>query len=102
MKAKSGKSITFLPEDINVLVSQNDENVLNVALRSGLSIDHTCGGHGTCGTCLVFVRRGLENLPVRNEIESEMAQDRGFQEHERLCCQMPPVDGLILERPTKA
>ncbi|MDG0815007.1 2Fe-2S iron-sulfur cluster-binding protein [Bdellovibrio svalbardensis] len=99
MKPKSGKSITFLPDDKIVLVSHQDETVLNVAIRAGLPIDHTCGGFGTCGTCVVFVRAGLENLPPRNEIEAEMAQDRGFLKEERLCCQIPPVDGLVLERP---
>lgn len=99
MKPKSGKSITFLPDEQNVLVSHRDQSVLDVALRAGLPINHTCGGFGTCGTCVVFVREGLVNLPPRNEIENEMAENRGFLDEERLCCQIPPVDGLVLERP---
>ncbi len=99
MRPKSGKSITFLPDEQNVLVSHRDQSVLDVALRVGLPINHTCGGFGTCGTCVVFVREGLENLPPRNEIEAELAGDRGFLPEERLCCQIPPVDGLVLEKP---
>lgn len=98
MKSKSGKSITFLPENELVLVSQKDESVLDAALRAGVEINHTCGGYGTCGTCVVFVREGLEKLPERNEIEAEMASDRGFKDDERLCCQIPPVAGLVLEK----
>lgn len=98
MKAKTGKSITFLPEGKNVLVSHLDQCVLDVALRAGLPIDHTCGGFGTCGTCVVWVRDGLDKLPPRNEIEAEIAQDRGFSNEERLCCQIPPVAGLVVER----
>ena len=101
MKAKSGKSITFLPAEEHVLVSHSDACVLDVALRAKIPLDHTCGGFGTCGTCRVFVRQGLENLPARNEIEAEMANDRGFRDEERLTCQMPPLDGLVLEIPSK-
>lgn len=101
MKPKSGKYITFLPDSVNVLVSHKDQSVLDVALREGLALDHTCGGNGTCGTCRVFIKEGLQNLPDRNEIEAEMAEDRRFQANERLACQIPPIDGLVIERPTK-
>lgn len=85
--AKSGIYINFLPEPGDAVVSHKDRCVLDVALRAGVSIDHTCGGHGTCGTCLVEVISGLEHLGPRNELESEMAQDRGFKDCERLACQ---------------
>ncbi|MFM6929338.1 MAG: 2Fe-2S iron-sulfur cluster-binding protein [Bdellovibrio sp.] len=80
-------------------MSHKDQSVLDVALRAGLALNHTCGGFGTCGTCRVFVREGLENLPPRNEVESEMAEDRGFKDCERLACQTPPLDGLVIEIP---
>ncbi|HEX7674528.1 MAG TPA: 2Fe-2S iron-sulfur cluster-binding protein [Bdellovibrio sp.] len=99
MVSKSGKSITFLPDDVIVQVSHKDQSVLELALRVGLPLNHTCGGFGTCGTCMVFVRKGLEKLPPRNEIEAELASDRGFSDEERLCCQMEPIDGLVLEIP---
>ena len=102
MKPKSGKYITFLPDDLNVLVSHKDRSVLEVALRENLALDHTCGGNGTCGTCRVFIKKGLQNLPPRNEIEAEMADDRGFRNDERLACQIPPIEGLVIERPSKA
>lgn len=97
LKAKSGIYINFLPAHPHVLVSQKDECVLDVALRQGIPLNHTCGGHGTCGTCRVRVRAGLEKLGPRNEIEAEMAQDRGFTDEERLACQIPPVADLTVE-----
>lgn len=96
MKPKSGIYINFLPDHPNVLVSQSDHSVLDVALRCGIEINSTCGGHGTCGTCLVEVCEGLSELSPRNEIESEIAEDRGFQENERLACQMSPIMGLAV------
>lgn len=97
MKPKSGISISILPDHPDVLVSQKDQSVLDVALRLKIPINHTCGGNGTCGTCLVHVVEGLENLEPRNEIEAEMAEDRKFADHERLACQVKPQDRLIVE-----
>lgn len=91
-------SIKFLPENRLVDASQ-DESILEAALRAGLEISHSCGGNGTCGTCRVWVREGLSGLPARNEVEQEMAEDRGFQPQERLCCQNQPIPGLVLEIP---
>lgn len=91
-------SIKFLPENRLVDASQ-EESILEAALRSGLEISHSCGGNGTCGTCRVWVREGLSSLPERNEVEQEMAADRGFQATERLCCQNQAVPGLVLEVP---
>ncbi|WP_413576332.1 2Fe-2S iron-sulfur cluster-binding protein [Bdellovibrio sp. HCB290] len=101
MKSKSGKCITFLPDNRIALVSQKDRSVLDVAVREGLPLNHTCGGFGTCGTCRVFVREGLEKLPPRNDVELEMSEDRGFANFERLACQTEPVDGLVCEIPIK-
>lgn len=97
MKAKSGIYINFLPAPGEVMASHKDHCVLDVAIRSGIPIDHTCGGHGTCGTCLVEVVEGLENLGSRNEIEAEMAADRGFEKHERLACQSAIIEGLTIQ-----
>ncbi|MEN0059985.1 MAG: 2Fe-2S iron-sulfur cluster-binding protein [Bdellovibrio sp.] len=92
--AKSGIYINFLPDELDVLVSQKDRTVLDVAVRGGVDLPHSCGGNGTCGTCRVRVLKGLESLEPRNEIEQEMAQDRNFDEDERLSCQIAPVAGL--------
>ncbi|WP_291516145.1 2Fe-2S iron-sulfur cluster-binding protein [Bdellovibrio sp. ArHS] len=94
---KSGIYITFLPDHRDVQVSHGGESVLEVALRAGVEINHTCGGNGTCGTCLVHIRKGLSQLGPRNEIEAEMAQDRKFLDEERLACQTQPIHGLEVE-----
>lgn len=94
---KSGKYITFLPENRNVLSSHVDETLLDVALANGVKINHSCGGNGTCGTCHVYIRSKLNTLEPRNEIEAEMADCRGFDENERLACQLRAQPGLIVE-----
>lgn len=98
MKARTGRYIKFLPEDVNVLVSHKDCSVLEVALRAGIAIDHTCGGNATCGTCVVFVEAGLDILEPREGQELEMAEDRSFAGNERLACQIYPHPGLVVRR----
>lgn len=90
-------SFRILPDGKNVPTSQND-SILDSLLRAGIPIHHSCGGMGTCGTCLVEVKEGLEELGPRNEIELEMAQDKGFRDSERLCCQNSPHDALVIFR----
>ncbi len=99
---KSGKYITFLPEDRNVLLSQSYGSLLELALANGIKLNHSCGGHGTCGTCRIFIRSDLEKLTSRNEIESEMAVERDFADNERLACQLSPGDELIVEVPVQS
>lgn len=66
------------------------ESLLEALLRQGIEIDHSCGGMGSCGTCRVQVTEGLGDLPSRNRVEAEMAEDRGFTDDERLSCQLLP------------
>ena len=79
-------------------MSHRDHCVLDVALRAGIEIDHTCGGFGTCGTCMVSVENGLEALAPREEIELDLAVGRGLGENERLACQIRPIANLVLRR----
>ena len=98
MKAKSGKFMTFLPGDHLVRVSQDrEESVLEVGLKAGLEIDHTCGGNGTCGTCLIEIVEGSEHLNERTEQELEMGEDRKFFANERLSCQVIACEGLVVK-----
>jgi ferredoxin len=47
------------------------------------------------------VESGLEKIGERNEIEKELAEDRGFAPEERLACQTPALSGLVIRRPHK-
>ena len=90
-----------LPED-KIVEASHEESLLNSLLRQKIPLDHSCGGFGTCGTCRVFVLKGAEGLEPRNEVEIEMAADRGFRDDERLACQTLPCPGLVIRRPDPA
>lgn len=85
-------------EGVSVSASQH-ESILELALRAGLDLDHSCGGGASCGTCRVLVESPLEKLAPRNDLEMEMAQERGFSDQERLACQTLVQNGLRIRRP---
>ncbi len=95
---KSLISITVLPENVVVQASQSS-TILDALLDAEIEIDHSCGGMGSCGTCRIFVEKGLEKFAEPDEPEKEIRQDRGFAANERLSCQNLVKDGLVLRKP---
>lgn len=89
---KELESLEFVNQGVSVPASQIRGSVLDLALKLKIEISHSCGGHGTCGTCRVFI----DSIPLaaRNEIEAEMAADRQFADNERLSCQVEACAGL--------
>ncbi|HVK61632.1 MAG TPA: 2Fe-2S iron-sulfur cluster-binding protein [Bdellovibrionales bacterium] len=75
-----------------------DISLLELALRENLPISHSCDGNASCGTCRVVVLNDIE-LPGRNDLEQDMADDRGFKSHERLACQVLAKAGLKIRIP---
>ena len=88
---------TLVPEDEKISFSL-DQTILDALVASEIEIDHSCGGMGSCGTCHVFIENE-ELMQSRNEIESEMANDRKFKSNERLACQNIAKYGLKVRIP---
>lgn len=91
-------SITVLPENLVVQASQGS-TILEALLAADVEIDHSCGGMGTCGTCRIFVEKGLETFEEPGEAESEIRNDRQFKTNERLSCQNMVQQGLVIRKP---
>ncbi len=84
-----------------VKIIKTDETVFlkEGTLLEGLNgekkaINQSCGGMGSCGTCRVIVEKSSTVLSERTDVEREMAVDRGFEEKERLACQLE-VEGSM-------
>lgn len=92
------KQMVFGPDARRVEI-KSDESILDVAIRNRIPIEHSCGGMGSCGTCRVFVEKGLELFEPRNEVEQEIATDRDFKLEERLACQNQAFEGLEVRVP---
>lgn len=71
------------------------KSILELAVENSVEIHHSCGFNGSCGTCRVRLRAAKGCIPVRTEVEAEMAADRGFQDDERLSCQVLIPDDEI-------
>lgn len=62
-------------------------NLLEILNAHKISISQSCGGFASCTTCRILVTKGQDILGPRTEIEQERANERGFQQNERLACQ---------------
>lgn len=47
---------------------------------------------GSCGTCVIIIESGMENLGPKNELEEDM----GLKDNERLACQARMGDGDVV------
>ncbi len=90
--------IAFYIEPAQILIeAKAGETVQEALLRHKIDIGFSCGGVGTCTTCLVKVVSDLNLLPERNELELERAAERGLALNERLSCQIYPHVNLKIE-----
>ncbi len=103
--------ITFLPANKTVEVDPAEDrhaddglpwSVLDIALRSGVEIDHSCGGVCACATCHVIIRKGLESCSDPSDQEEDRLDNAyGLTPQSRLACVCVP-DGsrdLVVEVP---
>ena len=83
-------NIKFVKENQEV-VAADGANLRLKALENSIEIYKfvvkmmNCGGYGQCGTCIVEVVEGLENLSPRTETENRKLNKQ--PENYRLACQ---------------
>jgi ferredoxin len=89
--------IKFIKEDQEVVVADG-ANLRLKALEAGVDIYtlkgkmFNCGGYGQCGTCIVEIEEGMENLSDRTPVENRKLKKR--PPSYRLACQTL-VNGLV-------
>lgn len=83
-------NIKFVKENQEV-VAAHGANLRLKALENGIDIYKVwgkmmnCGGYGQCGTCIVEVAEGMENLSPRTEVENQKLKKK--PKNYRLACQ---------------
>ncbi len=85
--------ITFLPMD-RAFPVEEQETVLETAMRSGVHINASCGGNGACGKCRVKVVKGSVASPIHPKI-AQWEYDAGV----RLACLTRPQGDIEVEIP---
>ena len=72
-----------------------------IEVYSGLARYLNCFGHGTCGTCRVLVKKGMENLSPRGPLERftlfRMLATIGHEQEMRLSCQVKVLGDCTVE-----
>lgn len=76
------------------------ENLLDLAMRCGINIEHACGGVCACSTCHIYVESGMQHLSAAEEAEEDRVEEApGLQRNSRLACQcVVKTDGPIRVR----
>lgn len=82
----------------NVYCAQG-ATLLECLNQNKIEISQVCGGMASCGTCRVYLQGELQNSPLRNELEAEVAQDKHFADNERLACQLEVEGPLAIKIP---
>ncbi len=78
-------------------------SLLDIALASGVDIDHACGGVCACSTCHVLVNQGLDSCnEISEDEEDQLDEAPGLTIRSRLACQCIPTGqtDLIVEVPS--
>jgi ferredoxin len=90
-------NITFVKENKEVIAA-NGANLRLKAIQNNIDIYKfigkmtNCGGGGNCGTCIVEIVEGMENLSERTDTEKRILKKK--PENYRLACQTV-VNGAV-------
>src|SRR5262249_9661636 len=78
-----------VPEGANL---RDEARKAGIEVYSGINRYLNCFGHGTCGTCRVLVKKGMENLSPKGFLErftlARMLSTIGHEDEMRLACQV--------------
>tara|TARA_B100000315_G_scaffold259397_1_gene315297 strand:- start:24314 stop:27145 length:2832 start_codon:yes stop_codon:yes gene_type:complete len=75
--------ITIMPDGKKIRVSTGD-NLLDVMFKAGIAITSYCENSGSCGRCLIYIKKGKTTPP--GKIEKLQLQSRDAHPNERLAC----------------
>jgi uncharacterized 2Fe-2S/4Fe-4S cluster protein (DUF4445 family) len=89
-------TIKFLPDD-RVTTAHEGDNLLEVAMRSDVYINASCGGNGTCGKCRVKIIQGETGAPMHPKV-SRKDHDSGV----RLACMTTIHGAAVVEIPPES
>lgn len=61
--------------------------LLAASVKASVPLPHRCGGHARCGTCVVTVVEGAEQLSEMGTAETRVLRALRAQPDQRLACQ---------------
>lgn len=88
--------ITFLPSE-RIFTINDNETILDAAMKAGVYITASCGGNSSCGKCRIKVIEG-NVVSARDQKISRADYDRGY----RLACKSRPEGNVLVEVPLES
>ncbi|MCE1185428.1 2Fe-2S iron-sulfur cluster-binding protein [Zoogloea sp.] len=86
-------------EDIGVAVTvPAGTRLIEVSEKVGAGITYGCR-EGECGTCMMKIVSGMENLANPSMLETKVLQEQMAGRHNRLACQAQVLQGQIVVAP---
>jgi ferredoxin len=90
-------NVTF--EDIGVTVSvPAGTRLIEISEKVGAGITYGCR-EGECGTCMMKIVSGMENMSERSVLEDKVLQENMAGRQNRLACQAQVLGGEVVVRP---
>jgi adenylate cyclase len=66
---------------------ERETALLAASTKASVPLPHSCGGHARCGTCLITVMEGSENLSEMGAAETRVLRALRATPEQRLACQ---------------
>ena len=79
--------VVFKGKQIGEISLEREISVLAAAARGEVALNHRCGGHARCGTCLVTVEAGADHLTPMGAAEARILKILKAAPGQRLGCQ---------------
>lgn len=90
-------NVTF--EDIGVTVAvPAGTRLIEISEKVGAGISYGCR-EGECGTCMIKIVAGMENMTDRSVLEDKVLQENMAGRQHRLACQAQVLGGEVVVRP---
>lgn len=90
-------NVTF--EDIGVTVTvPAGTRLIEISEKVGAGITYGCR-EGECGTCMMKIVSGMENMTDRSVLEDKVLQENMAGRSNRLACQAQVLGGEVVVRP---
>jgi len=79
--------VVFKGRHAGEIALEREASVLTAAAKGEVALNHQCGGHARCGTCLVTVEAGGDNLTPMGATEARILKILKAKPDQRLGCQ---------------
>ena len=94
------RSVEFEQGKLPFLEHGLPESFLDVAMNTGIHLEHACGGSCACTTCHVIVREGMQNLSDMEDNEADRLDTAwDLTTSSRLGCQAVIKGDVVVELP---